>query len=176
VAVNSSVHSFDDIVSITGTGKGEKSMIAEFRKFILRGNVVDLAVGIIIGAAFTAIVSSLVADVLTPPLGLITGGINFRETYILLQPGDPPPPYTSLEEATTAGAVTINIGLFINAVIQFLITALAVFFMVKAINTMNDRLSRKKEEEPAAPAEPTTEEKLVAAINRLNENLERQQK
>jgi large conductance mechanosensitive channel len=150
-------------------------MIAEFRKFILRGNVVDLAVGIIIGAAFTAIVSSLVADVLTPPLGLITGGINFRETYILLQPGDPPPPYASLEAATNAGAVTINIGLFINAVIQFLITAIAVFFMVKAINTMNERFSRKKEEE-AKPSEPTTEEKLVAAINRLNENLERQQK
>jgi large conductance mechanosensitive channel len=151
-------------------------MIAEFRKFILRGNVVDLAVGIIIGAAFTAIVSSLVADVLTPPLGLLTGGINFRETYILLQAGDPPPPYASLETATNAGAVTINIGLFINAVIQFLITALAVFFIVKAINTMNERLSRKKEEEAAKPAEPTTEEKLVAAINRLNESLERQQK
>lgn len=149
-------------------------MIAEFRKFILRGNVVDLAVGIIIGVAFTAIVSSLVADVLTPPLGLITGGINFRETYILLQPGDPPPPYASIEAATNAGAVTINIGLFINAVIQFLITALAVFFMVKAINTANERFTRKKEEEPKA-AEPTTEEKLVAAINRLNENLERQQ-
>lgn len=150
-------------------------MIAEFRKFILRGNVVDLAVGIIIGAAFTAIVSSLVADVLTPPLGLVAGGINFRETYILLQPGDPPPPYPSLEAATNAGAVTINIGLFINAVIQFLITAIAVFFMVKAINTANERFSRKKEEE-AKPAEPTTEEKLVAAINRLNENLEKQQK
>jgi large conductance mechanosensitive channel len=150
-------------------------MIAEFRKFILRGNVVDLAIGIIIGAAFTAIVSSLVADVLTPPLGLVTGGINFRETYILLQPGDPPPPYASLEAATNAGAVTINIGLFINAVIQFLITAIAVFFMVKAINTANERFSRKKEEE-AKPAEPTTEEKLVAAINRLNENLEKQQK
>jgi large conductance mechanosensitive channel len=149
-------------------------MIAEFRKFILRGNVVDLAVGIIIGAAFTAIVNSLVTDVLTPPLGLITGGINFRETYLLLQPGNPPPPYPSLEAATNAGAVTINIGMFINAVIQFVITAIAVFFIVKAINTMNDRLSRKKEEE-AKPAEPTTDEKLVAAINRLNENLERQQ-
>jgi large conductance mechanosensitive channel len=155
-------------------------MIAEFRKFILRGNVVDLAVGIIIGAAFTAIVSSLVADVLTPPLGLITGGINFKETYILLQPGDDPanpPPYNSLTEATEAGAVTINIGNFINAVIQFLITALAVFFMVKAINTMNDRLvRRKKDEAAAASAEPSTDDKLVAAINRLNENLERQNK
>ncbi|HLU09045.1 MAG TPA: large conductance mechanosensitive channel protein MscL [Oceanobacillus sp.] len=150
-------------------------MIAEFRKFILRGNVVDLAVGIIIGAAFTAIVNSLVTDVLTPPLGLITGGINFSETYILLQPGDPPPPYASLEAATNAGAVTINIGLFINALIQFLITAIAVFFIVKAVNTMNERFSRKKEEE-AAPGEPSTEEKLVAAINRLNENLERQQR
>lgn len=150
-------------------------MIAEFRKFILRGNVVDLAVGIIIGAAFTVIVNSLVTDVLTPPLGLVTGGINFSETYILLQPGDPAPPYASLEEATNAGAVTINIGLFINAVIQFLITAIAIFFIVKAVNTMNERFSRKKEEE-AKETGPTTEEKLVAAIERLNENLEKQQK
>jgi large conductance mechanosensitive channel len=148
-------------------------MIAEFRKFIMRGNVIDLAVGIIIGAAFTAIVSSLVTDVLTPPLGLVTGGINFSETYILLQPGDPPPPYTSLTAATEAGAVTINIGNFINATIQFLITALAVFFLVKAINTMNDRLTRKKEAEEAA-APPSTEEKLVEALNRLNDNLESQ--
>lgn len=149
-------------------------MIAEFRKFIMRGNVVDLAVGIIIGAAFTAIVSSLVTDVLTPPLGLVTGGINFKETYILLQPGDPPPPYTSLQAATDAGAVTINIGNFINAVIQFLITAIAVFLMVKAINTMNDRVARRrKEEAAAAPPEPSTEERLVVALNRLNENLER---
>lgn len=147
-------------------------MIAEFRKFIMRGNVVDLAVGIIIGAAFTAIVTSLVTDVLTPPLGLLMGGINFSETYILLKPGDPPPPYNSLAAATEAGAVTINIGNFINAVITFLITAFAVFLMVKAINTAQDRF-RKKEEE--APAGPTTEEKLVLAIDRLNEHLDRQQ-
>ncbi len=148
-------------------------MIAEFRKFILRGNVVDLAVGIIIGAAFTAIVTSLVTDVLTPPLGLLMGGINFSETYILLQPGDPAPPYNSLAAATEAGAVTINIGNFLNAVITFLITALAVFLMVKAINTMQDRFTKKKEEE--AVAAPSTDEQLVAAINRLNENLDRQQ-
>lgn len=149
-------------------------MFAEFRKFILRGNVVDLAVGIIIGAAFTAIVSSLVTDVLTPPLGLVTGGINFSETYILLKEGTPPSPYNSLAEATEAGAITINIGNFINAVIQFLITAIAVFFMVKALNTANERFLRRKEAEAKA-AEPSTDEKLVVALNRLNENLERQQ-
>jgi large conductance mechanosensitive channel len=147
-------------------------MIAEFRKFIMRGNVIDLAIGIIIGAAFTLVINTFVNDVLTPPIGLLTGGVNFSDTYILLQPGEPPPPYASYAAAKEAGAVVIGIGAFINAIIQFLITGFAVFLVVKAVNTANERLAKKEEEAPAAP---TTEEKLVSALDRLNENLERQQ-
>jgi large conductance mechanosensitive channel len=132
--------------------KGNSSMWKEFRDFIMRGNVVDLAVGIIIGTAFTAIVNSLVKDIIMPPIGVIIGGIDFSSIAITLKAaaGDVP-------------AVTINIGVFLNAVIQFLIIAFAVFMLIRGLNSM----TKKKEEAPAAPPAPTTEEKLLEAIKEL---------
>ncbi|MCE5209062.1 MAG: large-conductance mechanosensitive channel protein MscL [Chloroflexi bacterium] len=126
-------------------------MLKEFKEFIQRGNMIDLAVGIVIGAAFTAIVNSLVKDIIMPPLGLLLSGVDFSNLFILLRQGTPAGPYANLADAQAAAAVTINIGLFINAIISFLIVSLAVFFVVKAIN----RLQRKEE---AKPAVPTTKE------------------
>ena len=126
-------------------------MLKEFREFVLRGNVVDMAVGIIIGAAFSAIVTSLVNDVIMPPIGLLLGGADFSNLFILLEAGSPAGPYASLADAQAAGAVTLNYGLFINAVISFLIVALVIFLLVRTINRM-------RREEEAPPAEPTTQE------------------
>ena len=124
-------------------------MFAEFRKFITRGNVMDLAVGIIIGAAFTSIVNSLVKDIIMPPVGYITGGVDFTDLFITLDGGE----YASLVEAQEAGGATINYGVFINQVITFLIVALAVFFIVRAVNRLNDSVQRAKEEKPPDPTE-----------------------
>ncbi len=126
-------------------------MLNEFKTFALRGNVVDMAVGIIIGAAFGAIVTSLVNDILMPPIGLLLGGIDFANQFFLLKAGTPAGPYASLADAKAAGAVTINYGVFINAVISFLIVAVVVFLLIRAIN-------RLRQEEEAPPAEPTTRE------------------
>ncbi len=124
-------------------------MLKEFREFAMRGNVVDLAVGFILGGAFSTIVTSLVNDVLMPPLGLALGGADFTDLFIPLDGQD----YASLTAAQEAGAATINYGLFINNIISFLILALALFFMVRAMN----RLSRKKAEAPAAAEKPRQE-------------------
>ncbi len=125
-------------------------MLKEFKEFVMRGNVVDLAVGVIIGGAFGTIVSSLVADIIMPPIGLLLGNVDFSNLFILLKAGaEAAGPYATLADAQAAGAVTMNVGLFLNAVISFLIVALAVFMVVKAVN----RLQR---EEEAAPAAPTT--------------------
>jgi large conductance mechanosensitive channel len=105
-------------------------MLKEFRDFAMRGNVIDLAIGVIIGAAFTTIVNSLVTDILTPVLGLLTGGIDFTNHFITLKGGD----YETLEQAQKAGAVTINYGLFLNAVLRFLIVAFAIFLLIRQIN------------------------------------------
>ncbi len=123
-------------------------MFKELKQFALRGNVVDMAVGIIIGGAFGTIVSSLVNDILMPPIGLLLGGIDFSNFYILLDPGTGSAPFASLSDAQAAGAVTINYGLFINSIISFLIIAVALFFVIRAIN----RLTTKEEE----PTEATT--------------------
>lgn len=120
-------------------------MSNEFRKFIARGNVMDLAVGIVIGAAFTSVVNSFVTDVLMPPIGLITGGVDFTELYIALSGEE----YASLAAATEAGAPTINYGLFLNSIISFLIVAFAVFMLVQAYNRL------REEEAAEAPAAPT---------------------
>ncbi len=143
-------------------------MFEEFRKFIMRGNVMDLAVGIIIGGAFTTIVNSLVNDIIMPPIGLILGGVDFSNIYINLSETE----YASLAAAQEAGAATINIGLFINATINFLIIAFAVFLLVRAVNQLEEMAS-KPEETDDTPAEPTAEEKLVEAIDKLNQNLEK---
>jgi large conductance mechanosensitive channel len=126
-------------------------MLKEFKEFVLRGNVLDLAVGIIMGAAFGTIVSSLVNDVIMPPIGLLLGGVDFTNLFILLKAGTPAPPYATLADAQAASAVTINYGVFMNAVISFLIIALVIFFLVRTVN-------RLKREEAAPPAEPTTKE------------------
>jgi large conductance mechanosensitive channel len=124
-------------------------MLKEFKEFAMRGNVVDMAVGIIIGAAFGTIVTSLVADVLMPPIGLLLGNIDFANLFIVLKEGTKASgPYVSLAAAKAAGAVTINYGLFINTVISFLIVAFAVFLLIRSIN----RLKRQGEAPPAVPA------------------------
>jgi large conductance mechanosensitive channel len=121
-------------------------MLKEFKEFALRGNVLDLAVGIIIGAAFGAIVSSLVDDIIMPPIGLLLGNVDFSQLFVVLK-GDGT--YNTIQQAKDAGAVTWNVGLFINAVIKFAIIAFAVFLLVKGFNTL---ARRKKDEAPPAPA------------------------
>lgn len=117
-------------------------MLNEFKAFAVRGNVVDMAVGIIIGAAFATIVKSLVDDVMMPPLGLLLGGVDMTNLFFVIKNGTPPGPYVSLEQAKAAGAVTMNYGLLINAIVSFIIVAFAVFLLVRAIE--------KARREPAA--------------------------
>ena len=130
--------------------------IDEFRAFIMRGNVVDLAVGIIIGVAFTAVVNSLVKDLFTPLIGLLVGGIDFTNLFVTLSGPSQP----TLADAQKAGAVTLNIGVFLNAVIQFLIVSLAIFWLIKALTRLHVR-------EEAAPAAPPRTEVLLAEIRDL---------
>ncbi len=135
------------------------SLISEFKEFAVKGNVIDLAVGVIIGAAFGKIVDSAVKDIIMPPIGLITGKVDFASLYINLSGK----PYASLQEAQKAGAATINYGLFLNNVISFVIVAFVVFLMVRAIN----RLRRKEAIAPSAPPAPTREETLLTEIRDL---------
>jgi large conductance mechanosensitive channel len=130
--------------------------LQEFKEFALRGNVVDLAVGLIIGAAFGAIVNSLVADVIMPPIGLLMGNVDFSDLFINLSGQD----YPSLAAARAAGAPVIAYGAFINAVINFVIVALAIFIVVKAMN----QLRRQQAEEPAEPPEAPRQEVLLQEI------------
>jgi len=125
-------------------------MFKEFKEFAMRGNVVDMAVGIIIGAAFGSIIKSLVADVIMPPIGLLLGNVDFNNLFILLKDGKPAGPYLALAEAQKAGAVTVNYGAFLNTIIIFLIVAFAVFLLIRSLNRL------KRQEEPAAP--PATKE------------------
>ena len=123
-------------------------MLKEFREFAMRGNVMDMAVGIIIGAAFGSIVTSLVGDVLMPPIGLLLGNVDFSNLFVVLRDGSTAGPYSSLTAAQGAGAVTINYGLFISKIISFVIVAFAVFMIIRAMN----RLKRKEEAPAAVPA------------------------
>ncbi|HSN18223.1 MAG TPA: large conductance mechanosensitive channel protein MscL [Gammaproteobacteria bacterium] len=124
-------------------------MLKEFREFAMRGNVVDMAVGIIIGGAFGTIVKSLVDDVIMPPIGLMLGNVDFTNLFIVLKPGTKAaPPYTNLADAHNAGAVTLNYGQFINNVVTFLIVAFAVFMLVRGMNRLKDRLEHHPD--PAA--------------------------
>ncbi len=127
-------------------------MLKEFRDFALKGNVIDMAVGIVIGSAFGTIVKSLVEDLLMPPIGLLLGGVDFSNLFVVLKEGTAPQPYISLAAAHEVGAVTLNVGLFINTVISFLIVAIAIFLLLRGFNKL------KTEESPAPPAEPTTKE------------------
>jgi len=134
-------------------------MLKEFKEFAVKGNVVDMGIGIVIGAAFTTIVKSFVADIVNPIIGAMTGGIDFSNLFINLGDGE----YASLAAAQEAGAPTINYGLFINAIISFLIVAWVLLFVVKAMNEMK----RKDEEAPAAPPEPPKSEVLLEEIRDL---------
>lgn len=122
-------------------------MLKEFKEFAMRGNVVDMAVGIIIGGAFGTIVKSLVSDVMMPPIGLMLGGVDFSDLFLTLKDGATAGPYATLAMAQKAGAVTISYGVFINAVISFLIVAFAVFLLIKGLN----KLQREKEQPVAEP-------------------------
>ena len=132
-------------------------MFKEFKTFISKGNVVDLAVGIIIGAAFTGIVNSLVSDVLMPVIGMLTGGIDFSNFFISLKGGD----YSTLKAANDAGAPVVAYGLFINQVLNFLIVAFAVFMLVKQVNRLKKAQEKATE---SAPPTPTSTEVLLAEI------------
>ena len=138
-------------------------MVEEFKKFILRGNVLDMAVGIVIGAAFGTIVKSFVEDVIMPPIGLLMGGIDFSNIFTVLKEGATAAPYATLEIAKEAGAITINWGLFMNTVISFLIVAFAIFMVVKAAN----KVQGEAEEEEEAPEETPAQEVLLAEIRDL---------
>ena len=135
-------------------------MLKEFREFAMKGNLVDMAVGITIGAAFGAFAASFVADIFSPPLGLLLGGVDFSNLFVVLKDGVAPGPYATVAAAKAAGAVTLNYGLFLNAVINFLIVAMAMFMVVKAVN----RLRRTT---PPAPPAPTAEERLLVEIRDL---------
>jgi large conductance mechanosensitive channel len=140
--------------SLWDNGKKEREeskVLKEFKEFAMRGNVVDMAIGIIIGAAFGTIVQSLVNDVIMPPIGLALGHVDFSNLFLVLKQGATAGPYTSLDGAKKAGAVTINYGAFVNTIISFLIVAFAVFLLVRSINQLN-----RKEEAPTAA--PTTKE------------------
>jgi large conductance mechanosensitive channel len=126
-------------------------MLKEFKEFAMRGNVLDMAVGIIIGAAFGTIMTSLVNDVIMPPIGLLLGNVDFSNIFAVLKDGKTPGPYASLAVAKAAGAVTLNVGMFINTIINFIIVAFAIFLLIRNVN----RFKRQKE---APAAVPTTKE------------------
>ncbi|MEM7442439.1 MAG: large conductance mechanosensitive channel protein MscL [Pseudomonadota bacterium] len=134
-------------------------MLKEFKEFAMKGNVVDLAIGIILGVAFTAIVNSLVNDIIMPPIGVLLGGVDFKDLFINLSDGE----YASLDAAVEAGAATINYGIFINAVITFVLVAWVLFFLVKGMN----RLKRAEEEKPKEPPAPPKQEVLLEEIRDL---------
>ena len=141
-------------------------MLKEFREFAMRGNVVDMAVGIIIGAAFGKIVDSLVRDVIMPPIGLLLGKVDFSNLFFVMKPGTTPGPYLTVDAAQKAGAVTFNYGIFINSIISFVIVAFAVFLLIRIIN----RLRRQEEAKTAAPPPPPEE---IALLREIRDALKR---
>ena len=140
-------------------------ILEEFKTFAMKGNVVDMAVGVIIGGAFGKIVSSLVNDVLMPPIGKILGGVDFKGLYINLSGGT----YDSLEAAKAAGATTMNYGMFINNIIDFLIVAFVIFMMIKGMNA----LQRHEEAKPAAPAAPPAPTREVVLLEEIRDLLKK---
>jgi large conductance mechanosensitive channel len=139
-------------------------MLNEFKEFAMRGNVLDMAVGIIIGAAFGTIVTSLVNDVIMPPIGLAMGGVDFTNMFVTLRDGTKAVgPYASLAAAKDAGAVTLNYGVFINSIVSFVIVAFAIFMVVKGANS----LKQQQAEAPAEPPAPTKDQLLLTEIRDL---------
>jgi len=139
-------------------------MLKEFREFAISGNMVDLAIAVVLGTAFGAVIGSLVSDVLMPPLGLALGNVDFSNLFIVLKEGTAQPgPYSSLEAAQKAGAVVLAYGAFVNAIVRFLLVAVAMFFVVKSMN----RLRKQQQAEAPAPAEPSAEVALLTEIRDL---------
>ena len=138
-------------------------MLKDFKAFALKGNVLDMAVGIIIGAAFGQIVASLVKDVIMPPIGLLLGNVDFSNMFVVLKEGAIAAPYATLALAQEAGAVTINLGLFINTIINFVIVAFAIFMFISYFN----KLKKKEEAAPAEPPKPLKSEELLTEIRDL---------
>ena len=138
-------------------------MLKEFKEFAIRGNVVDMAVGIMIGAAFGAIVTSVVGDVLMPVVGLFLGGVDFSNLFLMLKDGTTPGPYASLAAAKEAGAVTVGYGVLFNTIVNFLIVAFALFMLIKGVNATK----KLEAAAPPAPPAPTNEEKLLTEIRDL---------
>lgn len=139
------------------------SMMKDFRTFVMRGNVVDMAVGIVIGTAFGAIIKSLVGDVIMPPVGMAVGNENFANLFVVLKDGTKAaPPYATLAQAHAAGAVTLNYGTFVNTIITFIIIAIAMFMVIKFMMNMQNKLNK-----PAPAEAPTTKEcpKCFSTIN-----------
>lgn len=132
----------EKIKNVAGKGKG---LAAEFREFIMRGNVMDMAVGVIIGGAFQKIISSLVDDIIMPVISLLTGGIDFNNKFVVLDGGS----YATLEAAKEAGAATLNYGTFITVVINFILMALVIFLLVKFMNNVNNKFAKEEAEAPA---------------------------
>jgi large conductance mechanosensitive channel len=132
----------EKIKKVAGKGKG---LAGEFREFIMRGNVMDMAVGVIIGGAFQKIISSLVDDIIMPVISLLTGGIDFNNKFVVLDGGS----YATLDAAKEAGAATLNYGTFITVVINFILMALVIFFMVKIMNRLSEKIAKEEAEEPA---------------------------
>jgi large conductance mechanosensitive channel len=138
-------------------------LLKELKEFAVKGNMLDMAVGIIVGAAFGTVVQSLVKDVIMPPIGLLLGGVDFTNLFMTVREGVTAGPYSTLGAAQEAGAVTINYGVFTNAIISFLIVAFAVFLLVRSFN----KLRRAEEAAPAAPAAPSAQETLLGEIRDL---------
>jgi large conductance mechanosensitive channel len=141
----------------------EDTMLEEFKKFAMRGSVVDLAIGVIIGAAFGKIVDSLVKDLIMPPVGLLLGKVDFANLFWVLRDGAPPGPYLTVEAAQKAGAVTLNYGIFINTCIGFVIVAFAVFLLIRTINRM----------QAAETAEPPPTAEEVLLLREIRDSLKR---
>lgn len=139
-------------------------MLKEFKDFAMKGNFVDMAIGIVIGAAFGTIVKSFVNDIIMPVVGYLTGGVDFSNMFAVLKEGAEGTTYSTVEAAAEAGAVTINYGLFINAVVTFLIVAFALFMVVKGMNKAKEAAAKEEAEEAAKPAEPSDEAKLLTEI------------
>jgi len=142
-------------------------MLRDFKEFAVKGNVLDMAVGIIIGAAFGTVVQSLVRDVLTPPMGLLAGGVDFADLFLTLREGASPGPYATLADAQAVGAVTVNVGVFLNAVISFVLVSFAVFALVRAYNRLQREAEAAEEAAADEPAPPSREETLLTEIRDL---------
>lgn len=141
-------------------------MLKEFREFAIKGNMVDMAVGIILGGAFGGVIQSLVNSILMPPIGLLVGGADFSNLFVVLREGSEiKGPYASLDAATKAGATVLAYGSFVNTLINFLIVAFAVFLLVKAVNSL--RREKELPSEPAVPPAPSAEERLLSEIRDL---------